>query len=106
MATSSEKLIELLGGVDPAKETLTKDVLTEALDELKKERAEKAKKDAKEQLAKAIDLHTQAVKEKQAFDQKYAKFQKDLGKVVNKLHAMANGQAPPPEENNNEGGGE
>lgn len=99
--TSSDKLIEMLGG-DPAKDDLSKDVLTEALKELKEERAEEAKKKAKEQLAKAIDLHNQHDKARKEFEGKSNKFQKDLGKIINKLYAMVQGQAPPPDDDEEE----
>lgn len=95
--TSSDKLIEMLGA-DPAKDDLSKDVLTEALQELKAERAEEAKKKAKEQLAKAIDLHNQHDKARKEFEGKSNKFQKDLGKIINKLYAMVQGHNPPAEE--------
>lgn len=95
--SNQEQLVSILG-FDPLKDNITKDILTEAFDELKKEKAANAKVKAKELLSKAVELHSQMTAAKREFESKINKFDKELGKLVNRLKAFANGQQPPAEE--------
>ena len=86
------------------------DVLKEALDEVSQERAEKRKDAAKELIRKALDLKEQMNKAKQQFDGQAKKWDKELGKVMNRLQNMANGrplnEGEEAEEESSEGSGD
>lgn len=92
--SSQEQLVGLLG-FDPLKETITKDVLQEAMKELQEEKTKNAKVKSKELLSKAVELHDQMTRAKREFDGKQKKFEKELGKLVRRISAYANGQEPP-----------
>lgn len=97
MSNNTQRLIELFG-FDPAKrENPTKDLLTEVLGDLKKERSEKAKVLAKTQLTEAVQLREQMYKLEKEFEGARAKFDKQLGKILNVLEASLNGRQPPAE---------
>lgn len=68
------------------------DILKEALDEVSQERAEKRKESAKELIRKALDLKSQMDKAKSAFEGQTKKWDKELGKVMNRLQNMASGR--------------
>lgn len=91
--------LEQLIGFDAAKgPSVTQDVLTEVLNEIKEERKQKAKVQAKEQLVKALTLREQMAQARRKFEAEWEKSDKELGKVVNRLHAVLNGK-PAPDEN-------
>jgi hypothetical protein len=94
---NQEQLVTILG-FDPLKENITKDILTEAFEELRKEKAANAKVKAKELLGKAVELHSQMTVAKREYENKINKFDKELGKLVNRLKAFANGRTPAEEE--------
>lgn len=91
MAEMTGKLQDLLG-FDPLKDTTTNGILTAAISELKKEREETAKVKAKETLLKAIDIAQKMNQLKRDFDKEMAKQEKQLGELMRKLNASANGQ--------------
>lgn len=69
------------------------DILSEALDEISKERADKRKEAAKELIRKALDLKEQKDKNKKEFEGKDKKWEKELGKVMSRLERMAQGKS-------------
>ena len=84
--SNTDKLLDLLGGKDPAKRpTLTDEILKKALDELDEKRAEQALEKARELIGKAVELRQQAYKAEQEFNRNKAKFDKELGKLLNQL---------------------
>ena len=91
MSNSSERLESVLG-FDPAKpQGVTGDLLKEVVGEIQKERLAKAKVAAKEQIVKAMELRERMYKSKKEFDNQFAKFEKELGKMMNKLESSLNG---------------
>lgn len=68
------------------------DILSEALEEISKERAEKRKEAAKELIRKALDLKEQKDRAKKEFEGKDRKWDKDLGKIMSRLERMAQGK--------------
>lgn len=93
MADAVDRLTAMFG-FDPAKEMAAgNDVLKEALKEIGEERSKNAKTKAKEQLLKAIELRQQMAAKKREFENQYKKFEKELGKVLGQLDAMASGKS-------------
>lgn len=89
---NSDRLEQLIG-FDAAKSpSVTQDVLTEVLKEIQEERKQKAKVQAKEQLIKALTLREQMAQARKKFEAEWEKSDKELGKVVNRLHAVLNGK--------------
>jgi hypothetical protein len=86
-----QRLEDLLGH-NPSKELTGGDILQEAMKEIKEERAKEAKVKAKDMLSKAIELHRSITKADQEWRSKIAKFNKELGKVLNKLESFGQGQ--------------
>lgn len=92
MPTSIERL-EKIVGFDPARgNSPGADVLAEALKEVKEERQKVSKEVAKQLLIKLIDLRSQMAAKKRDFDSQYKKSEKEMGKMLNKLEAMASGK--------------
>ena len=90
--------LEELVGFDAAKApSVTQDVFKEVLDEILEDRKQKAKVQAKEQLIKALTLREEMAKARRKFEAEWEKSDKELGKVVNKLHAVLNGRPAPTE---------
>jgi uncharacterized lipoprotein YmbA len=86
--SNTEKLLELLGGKDPAKRpAVSEDVLKEALEEIEKKRKAQAKEKALEILGRAMELRQQAYKAEQEFNKQKKKFDDELGKLLNQLRA-------------------
>lgn len=95
-------LREMLG-FDPTSEmSVSASVLGDAIKELQEERAAKVKAKAKEQLQKAIELQVKMKQAKKEFDGQTKKFEKELGKVMRSLEAMAKGEELPPEDDKKE----
>jgi hypothetical protein len=98
---ASDRLSELLG-FDPTKRpTLGPKggtLFTEALADIVKEREEKAKVQATELFRKAIGLSEERNKARRAFSQADAKFEKELGKVLNEINGLVSGREPEPAE--------
>lgn len=89
---SSERLEKLIG-FDAAKSSnLTQDLFQEVLGDIKKERFEKAKVAAREQLVKAMELREKMAKAEKEFNSQKAKFNKELGKLLNRLESSLNGR--------------
>jgi hypothetical protein len=86
----TERLEDLLGH-NPSKELVGGDILAEAMKEIREERVKEAKVKAKELLTKAIDLHQAITKADQEWRCKVNKFNKELGKVLGRLDAFAQG---------------
>ena len=94
-----------LAGFDPAKQpTTTKEIFAEVVADIHKERAERAKVAAREQLLKAFELREKMSKVEREFLSQKAKFDKELGKMLNRLEASLQGRPPPTDEP--EAGGE
>ena len=68
------------------------DILKEALEEVSKERAEERKKAAKDLIRKALDLKKQMDDAENQFLGQKRKWDKELGKVMNRLNNMASGR--------------
>ena len=68
-------------------------ILKEALGEVAKEENEKKKDAAKGLLRQALDLQKQMDDAERQFSGSKKKFDKELGKVINKLAAMAQGKS-------------
>ena len=94
---SAERLEKLIGFDATKRLNVTKELFGELVDDIKKERLEKAKVAAREQLVKAIELREQMVKVEKEFENHRRKFEKELGKLLSGLEASLNGQ-PIPEE--------
>lgn len=104
--TNLDKLNDVLG-FDPTKRfTLTGgkagELFQSTLKEITSEREEKAKADAKQVLISAISLAEEWKKAEKNFYQQKAKFDKELGKLMNQLNGMLNGNAPVEEEKEND----
>jgi hypothetical protein len=100
MTTHSDNITRLsnLLGFDPSKpDTGAAPMLTEALEEVRKEREAKTKIKVKEFITKAIEIQDQMVQAKNAFDAQYAKLDKGLGKLLSQIDALAKGRPAPAE---------
>ena len=85
------------------------DVLKEALKEVTKEEGEKKKVAAKDLIRKGLDLQSRMNTAERTFNSEKKKFDKELGKVINRLKNMAQGRAldeGEDEEENKEGSGD
>jgi len=84
--------LEDLVGFDAAKPMKTSDVLEEALKEINKERAEKAKDKALGLMRQAFELREKMVQAEREFEKQRKKFNKELGKIVGKIQGGGQGQ--------------
>ena len=101
-ASSSERL-EKLCGFDPAKKlNATGELLKEVVADLRSKREEAAKEAAKEQLVQAMSLREKMHKARQEFDRQQSKFEKELGKLLNRLEAGIRDEQAPTEEDEQE----
>ena len=84
------------------------DILNEALEEVSRERAEERKGKAKTLIRKAIELQDQMNAARKEFEGKSKKWDKELGKVMNRLENMAQGKPldAGDEDADSDGGGE
>lgn len=90
---SNAKRLADLCGFDPVKKpTASHELFAEVLGDIRKEREEKAKVAAREQLTKAIELSEKMDKVKREFEGQYAKFEKELGKMLNRLESSLSGK--------------
>lgn len=98
-----ERLTKMLG-FDPAKNQTGNqgDVLKAAIEEITEERAEKLQADAKTLLIQAIELRQQIKQAEAQFNGQIKKFNKTLGKLLNRIEAMAAGKEPPTEDDDKE----
>lgn len=85
--TSTERLGELLGTYK-----IESDVLTSAIKEIKDEQAEARKEQAKELVRKALELQGRMNAAEKQFKQEKARFDKELGKTLNRLNNFAAGK--------------
>lgn len=97
MSDPIQRLTDLLK-FDPAKKTVGTNVFADALAEVHKKRDEANKTRAIELLEKAIDLRTKFAEVTKQFQGQEKKFNKELGKLLNSIEAMAKGNPPPSEE--------
>lgn len=97
MSSNSERLEKLVDFDVTRRPTLTRDLFQEIVGDLKKERYEKAKTAAREQLVKAIELREKMHKVKREFEAQEKKFEKELGKLLNSVEASLEGSNVPPE---------
>jgi hypothetical protein len=68
------------------------DVLKEALKEVSKEESEKKKVAAKDLIRKALELQDRMNTAERTFNSEKKKFDKELGKTLNRLKNMASGR--------------
>lgn len=89
------KLTTLLG-FNAARKSLpvTQEIFKEVLSEVTDERRKAAKGQVKELLTKAMDLHSQAAVAEKKFNQEKAKFEKELGKLINQIQSLIAGKEP------------
>ncbi len=73
-------------------------VLSEALKEIDEEDGKKRKQEAKDLVRQALELQKQLKTTERNFNKEKAKFEKQLGKLLNRINAMAKGEAPPEDE--------
>jgi hypothetical protein len=93
-----EKLQELLQ-FDPAKRhPVSQQLLGDALKEITEEREKAAKAQAKEFLLRAVNLVQEWDKKRKEFQSMERKFEKELGKLMKQINALAAGQEAPDEE--------
>lgn len=98
MSNNSERL-EKLVGFDPVKKlSATGELLKSVVSDIKKEREEKAKTAAREKLVLAFDLREKMHKAEREFESQKAKFEKELGKLLNSLESNLSGSPVPQEE--------
>lgn len=90
----SEQLEELLT-FDPSRpHRLEASAFGDVVAELAKERSDAAKARAKDLLTQAIKLRETHAKAEREFNGASKKFNKELGKVINQIRALANGRDP------------
>ena len=87
-----ERLTKILG-YDPAKQHGGAGVFTEALKELQEESDKQVKEQAKGLLAKAIDLRRKMNERVRTVNSEVKKFDKELGKLLNKIEAFSKGSS-------------
>lgn len=94
----TNRLVEMLG-FDPGKGrlSLTQDVMKEVTGEFLQERADEAKKKAKELIREAMELRASRVKAEREFNKSVQKFDKSLGRVMAQIEALVSGQDPMPD---------
>jgi Sec-independent protein translocase protein TatA len=98
MSSSIDRLKNVLG-FDPAQGTgSSAGAFKDALAELQAERDAENKVKAKDLLKKAMELRTKMDKAKKEFASQESKFEKELGKLLKTIEAMASGQEAPAEE--------
>lgn len=91
-----DRLKEIVGGTFTA---ASASAFTEALEELKQQKAAENKAKAKELITKALTIESELRKIKQEFDKNTAKFDKELGKLLKDIEKMQHsGVAPTTEE--------
>lgn len=97
------KLNELLG-FNPAKRhplgPKTGVLFQDTLKEIREEREKTAKAQAKDLLLKAMNIQEEWSKAEKQFNNQKAKFDKELGKLLNQINSMLNGSDPQPENSN------
>jgi predicted RNA-binding Zn ribbon-like protein len=87
-----ERLTKVLG-FDPAKAS-GGNVFSEALNEVQKKRTEATKAKAMELIESAIKLREEMDGLERQFGGQKKKFEKELGKVLNRIESMARGLSP------------
>jgi len=91
------RLIALLG-FDPATQRPDASVLQDALKEITEERNEGLKEEAKKLLLEAIAIRREKKTIENQFNAASKKSDKTLGKLLNRIEAMANGKPAPVED--------
>jgi negative regulator of genetic competence, sporulation and motility len=98
----TERLVGLAGDDVLKRPKVTEEIFKEVMSEIRKERSDKAKAKARELIVKALDLQEQMEKAEKEFRSQKAKFEKELGKILNQLendlNQAAGGQPPAQEE--------
>lgn len=91
----AERSLNDILGFDATKHpTPTADLFAEVAADLKKERLEKARVQAKELLAKAIELQTQKSALEKKFRAETQKFDKEFGKIMKQIDGLMAGRDP------------
>jgi len=98
MADNTERLEKLIGFDAAKRQGVTQELFQEVLGEVKKERFEKAKGAAREQLLKAIELREKMYNIEKEFSAQRKKFDKELGKLLGRLESSLGGQPEPQED--------
>lgn len=94
---NAEKLVNILG-FDPRSQNLDNSIMEEALKEIREERVTALKGRAKSLLQEAMKLVEEKKKADNVYNEQSRKFDKNLGKLMGRINAMANGKEPPKEE--------
>lgn len=89
---NSEKLADLLKFDAAKRHPLTNELFGEVVKEITEERVKASKVQAKEALTKAMDLRAQMHKAQKDFSNQQAKFEKELGKILNQVQGMLSGK--------------
>ena len=99
MSGNNRERLSSMVGFDPAKHPqVTDDVFKKVMKDIKEERAEKAAEKAKGLLEQAFALSGQMAKAASDFKRQEKKFDKELGKLINRLESELKGGPPPVEE--------
>lgn len=97
MANSTERLTNLVG-FDPAQHPkVTDEIFKEVMQDINEARAEKAKEKARGLLEQAFELRGQMAKARSEFERQEKKFEKELGKILNRLESELRGATLAPE---------
>lgn len=105
MSKDPAERLQTIAGFDAAKGfPMSDELFKEVLEEVNEGRKEEAKKRARDLLTQALDIREQMVKAERAFTGQQKKFQKTLGKLLNRLEAQLRNQPPPKEEDDKEEG--
>lgn len=92
MSTSVDRLTKVLG-FDPAKSG-GGGVFQEAMEEVNKKRADAYKAKAVALIEQAMDLRQKMDDAERQFNAQKKKFEKELGKLVNRIEGLAGGKSP------------
>jgi hypothetical protein len=104
---SNPERLEKLVGYDPRKKlSASEELFKEVVADIRKEEEEKAKKEAREQLTKAIELSRKMAGLRKEFEAQEAKFNKELGKLLNRIENNLGGPVTEAEETEGSEGSE
>lgn len=88
---NTDRLVKILG-YDPARSHSGPTVFSEALKELQEESDKQTKAQAKELIGKAVELRKKMNERVRSVNSEIKKFDKELGKLLNKIEAFSKGQ--------------
>lgn len=85
---SAQERLQGILGFDPVKNKGSESILTEALSEIKAQRAEENKKKASELIKKAISCVEKMEEAKKQFSSEMQKSEKELNKLISSIEAL------------------